>query len=196
MKTYLRLEAKAGEELPGVIGTEQGLTALLDDLYDRLNDDQAVEIHVYREFVLVGTREKGHGDIMTKKFINFGFSPKRQDNKSEALAFAIRSIDDGSLPEYCYRAINGDIDALRQTTTHLVRAYEAKIRRMTEKNKPFKEIEAIQTKRDIAKKRLELDDEEFVEVSEPIILEIPKNIEKFYAETDVYLGEGVEESEE
>ena len=185
---FLRLEQKPGEELPGSIASENGLMELFDRLYNGLEDDMAVEVHVYRQYVLVGTRQKGHGDKMTKKFVNFGFSPNRQDGKSDSLAFAIRAIDDGGLPAYCYQAINGDIQALRQTTEHLVRAYDAKIKRMKEKGKSLQEIEVFEVRRDVAKRRLELEDEEFMEVSEPIILEIPKNPEVFYSEDDVYLN--------
>ena len=60
---------KAGEDLPGSIASGSGLVELLDELYNRLNDDMAVEVHVYREFTLIGTRQKGHGDKMLKKFI-------------------------------------------------------------------------------------------------------------------------------
>lgn len=91
MKSFLKLESKTGEELPGNIVSEAGLTELFDTLYDGLSDTTAIEIHVYRKFVLVGTREKGHGDKMVKKFTNFGFS--NHDKKSDALSYAIRAID-------------------------------------------------------------------------------------------------------
>ncbi|MDO4967619.1 MAG: hypothetical protein Q4E70_02530 [Candidatus Saccharibacteria bacterium] len=186
---FLRIETKPGEELTGTIASESGLTTLLDNLYNTLSLDEAVEIHVYREYVLVGTRKKGHGDVMTKKFINFGFSPTKHSKKSEALSFAIRAIDDGGLPDYCYRAINGDLEALRLTTEHLVRAYDAKVRRMKDKGKPASEIEAFALRRDAAKRRLTLEDEEFMEVSEPIILEIPRDPATFYSEEDVFISD-------
>ncbi|MBQ2638679.1 hypothetical protein IJF91_01295 [Candidatus Saccharibacteria bacterium] len=193
---YLRIESKPGEELPGSIANESGLTQLLDDLYNRLLDNMAIEIHIYREYVLIGTREKGHGDKMLKKFINFGFSPKRHDNKSEALTYAIRNIDGGGLPDYCYDAINGDLQALRLTTEHLVRAYDAKVRRMKEKGKTASEIETFALRRDAAKRRLTLEDEDFMEVSEPIIIEIPRNPDTFYSEEDVYITSQLIEEEE
>ena len=188
MKSFLKLEAKAGEELPGNIASEAGLIELLDILYDGLDETEAIEIHAYRKFVLIGTREKGHGDKMIKKFTNFGFSPESHDKKTDSLTFAIRTIDDGSLPDYCYKAINGDIESLRQTTAHVVRAYDAKIRRMQEKGKSALEIEPFISKKEIATRRLELSDKELMEVSVPIIIEIPKNAEVFYEETDVAIG--------
>ena len=188
MRTFLKIEMKVGEDLPGSIASGSGLAELLDKLYSRLNDDMAVEVHVYREFTLIGTRQKGHGDKMLKKFINFGFSPYRKNEKSDALSYAIRTIDDGDLPEYCYRAISGDLDALRRTTLHLIRAYDAKIRRMQDKGKSISEIEPFILRRDTAAHRLELEDDEFMEVSEPIIIEIPKNPEFFYNEDDVCIS--------
>lgn len=188
MRSFLRIEGKPGEELPGTFASEAGLIELLNTLYNQLTDDMAVEIHVYREYILVGTRQKGHGDKLMKKFINFGFSPNRQDSKSDTLAYAVRSIDNGDLPEYCYRAICGDIPALRQTTEHLIRAYDAKIRRMKEKGKSAAEIEIYTQRMDTATRHLLLEDEDFMEVSEPIILEIPKNPDFFYNENDVYIS--------
>lgn len=192
MKSFLKLEAKTGEELVSQITSEGGLVKLLDDLYDEIGINAAVEIHIYRKFVLVGTREKGHGDKMVKKFTNFGFSLDPSDKRSVSLAYAIRAIDDGNLPDYCYMAINGDIEALRQTTEHVVRAYDAKIRRMQEKGKPASEIEPFITRRDTAKRRLELGDEELLEVSEPIIIEIPKDYKTFYGENDIAIGNNLE----
>lgn len=188
MKSYLRLEPKAEEELTPQIISEGGLARLLDDLYDGIGENAAVEIHIYRKFVLVGTRERGHGDKMVKKFTNLGFSVEPNERKAASLAYAIRAIDDGTLPEYCYMAINGDIGALRQTTAHLVRAYDAKVRRMREKGKPAIEIEPFIARRDAAARRLEFSDDELVEVSEPIIVEIPKNSDVFYGEYDVAIG--------
>lgn len=187
MKSYLRLEFKVGEELIPQIINESGLVKLLDDLYDEIDDNSAVEVHIYRKFVLVGTRERGHGDKMIQKFTNFGFL-NSASQKPDALSYAIRTIDDGNLPDYCYKAIEGDVEALRQTTQHLVRAYDAKVRRMQEKGKPMLEIEPFVTRRDTAMRRLELSDEEFLELSEPIIIEVPKKPEAFYGEYDVAIG--------
>ena len=187
-KSFLKLESKTGEELVGNISSEAGLIELLDSLYNGLSNDMAIEVHIYRKYVLIGTRERGHGDRMIKKFTNFGFCLSPESGKSDALSFAIRTIDDGNLPDYCYRAINGDVEALRQTTIHLVRAYDAKVRRMQEKGKPAIEIEPFITRRDAASRRLELSDEELVEISEPIIIEVPKDPATFYGEYDVAIG--------
>lgn len=192
MKSFLRLEHKIGEELTPQIINESGLTKLLDDLYESIDKNTAVELHIYRHYILVGTRERGHGDKMIKKFNNFGFSTESRDKKSDSLAFAIRAIDDGSLPDYCYKAIGGDVEALRQTTAHVVRAYDAKVRRMQEKGKPAIEVEPFITRRDTAARRLELSDEELLEVSEPIIIEIPKCSDVFYGEYDVAIGNNFE----
>ncbi len=188
MKSFLRLEFKVGEDLAPQIISESGLIKLLDDLYDEINDSSAVEVHIYRKFVLIGTRERGHGDKMIQKFTNFGFCLNSASQKPDVLSYAIRTIDDGNLPEYCYKAIEGDVEALRQTTQHLVRAYDAKVRRMKEKGKPMLEIEPFVTRRDTAMRRLELPDAEFLEISEPIIIEIPKKPETFYGEYDVAIG--------
>lgn len=184
MKPFLKFEHRSGEELASQIVNESGLMKLLDDLYDAIDKDSAVEVHIYRKFTLIGTRTKGHGDKMTMKFTNFGFG-----NKTDSLASAIRSIDDGSLPQYCYRAIAGDIEALRQTTAHVVRAYDAKIRRMLEKAKSVSEVERFVVKRDIALRRLELQDADLMEVSEPIIIEIPKDPDFFYGDDDIVVGD-------
>jgi hypothetical protein len=125
---------------------------------------------------------------MEYKFTNFGFSPNKKDSKSEALAFAIRSIDDGSLPEYVYYAINGDVESLKLTTKHLVRAYDAKIKRMKKKGKDEDEIEEVKLRRKAAKRRLKLPLEEFLQLSEPIIVEIPRNPAKFYDKEDIILS--------
>ena len=50
------------------------------------------------------------------------------------------------------------------------------------------EIEPFIMRRDTAMRRLELPDEEFLELSEPIIIEIPRKPEVFYGEYDVAIG--------
>lgn len=189
MKSFLRLEFKVGEELSPQIISEAGLVELLDKLYENIDLNMAVEIHIYRKFILVGTRARGHGDRMVQKFTNFGYNlTVASAKKTDVLSVAIQNIDSGCLPDYCYQAINGDVEALRQTTAHLVRAYDAKIRRMQEKGKPALEIEPFIARRDAATRRLELTDKELVEVSEPIIVEIPKDPSTFYGEYDVAIG--------
>lgn len=59
---------------------------------------------------------------------------------------------------------------------------------MQEKGKTALEIEPFILRKETATRRLELSDEELMEVSEPIIIEIPKNAEVFYEETDVAIG--------
>ena len=195
MESYLRMPIKPEEveavkekQYKGGIATESGLVEIFDRFLDSLKEDEAVEIHVYQDYVLVGKREKGHRDDMSYKFTNFGFSPNKRDSKSEALTFAVRSIDNGSLPDYVYRAINGDVEALKLTTKHLVRAYDAKIKRMTEKGKSKREIDEVELKKKAAERRLGLPLEEFLQLSEPIIVEIPRNPEKFYDKDEVVLS--------
>lgn len=175
---------KQAEKIKEGIASEHDLTAILDNALDSLKDDEAVEVHIYQDYILVGKRKKGHRDKFKYKFTNYGFSPSRKDRKTESLGFAIRSIDDGHLPGYVYDAINGDIDALRQTTEYLVKAYNAKIKRMKKKGKTAKEIEEVKLKKKAAKRRLTLPLEQFLELSEPIIVEIPKNHEKFHDKDD------------
>lgn len=180
---FLRIETRPEEELPGKVASEDGLIRILDQLYDNLRENEAVELHIYRQFILVGTRKKGHDDKLIAKFTNFGLS-----EQSGKLSFAIQAIYGESLPEYCYKAISGDASALRQTTESFVRAYDDKICRMKEKGRTAQEIEAFVLRRDAVKRRLELGDEELIGVSEPIILEIPKDPDTFYSEDDVYVA--------
>lgn len=200
-ETFLRIDSRPGEELKSDFASKQGIVVLLDELYNHLEPDEAVEVHVYREYVLIGTRKKGHGDKMIKKFVNFGFSPRKHnenssmESRSKALMYAILDIDDGRLPEYCYKAIDGDIQALRQTTEHLIRAYDAKIRRMQAKGKSVAEIEKYITRKTTAERRLTLPDEDFMEVSEPIIIEIPRDPEFFYSDDDVVFISSLPEEE-
>ena len=187
-EVFLRMETRPSEELKGEIANERGLNDLLDSIYNSLADNEAVEIHIYQDYILVGKRTKGHGDRFFHKFTNFGFSPNRSDNKSRGLTYAIRTIDSGSLPTYCYDAINGDVDALRKTTEHLIRALTAKVKRMTEKGKDAALIEEFEKRRFAAERRLTLPVEELVVLSEPIIVEIPKDPSKFYDEEDVVIS--------
>ncbi len=199
MEAYLRMpikpeeveavkrEEKAEETLKKIkegIANENDLIMILDNALDSLKEDEAVEIHIYQRYILVGKRKKGHRDKFKYKFTNYGFSPNRKDRKTQSLGYAIRSIDDGSLPNYVYDAINGDVDALKLTTEHLVRAYDAKIKRMKKKGKSAEEIEEVKLKRKAAKRRLKLPLEQFLELSEPIIVEIPKNHKKFHDKDD------------
>ncbi len=205
MESYLRMPIKPEEveavknekkvkQFEGGIATANALVEILDKCLDSLKSDEAVEIHVYQEYVLIGKRQRGHRDEMKYKFTNFGFSPNKKDSKSEALAFAIRSIDNGSLPDYVYQAIDGNVEALKRTTRHLVRAYDAKIKRMKKKGKSKEEIKEYKLKKKAAERRLELPLAEFLFLSEPIIVEIPKNPEKFYDKDEVVLSktDGIE----
>lgn len=170
-------EQKVIESMKGEIASDKGLLALLCQLFDAIHDDEAVEVKVYRNFILVGVRMKGHGSKYHHKFTNYGLC---SGNRTTTLSYAIRAIDGGSLKGYCYDAMNGDIEALRKTTQHLVRAYNAKIKRLKEKNRDPREIEFYEGERDKVMRRLDKDDEEFLELTEPILIEIPKNPEKFY----------------
>jgi len=172
-------ELKKIEEMKGEIANERGLLELLCRLFDSLGDLEAIEVKVYRSFILVGKRLKGHGSEYYHKFINYGLNG---GVRTETLSFAIRAIDGGSLKDYCYDAINGDIEALRLTTKHLVRAYNAKIKRLKEKGKDPKVIEYYEGERDKVEKRLEKNDDEFLELTEPVLIEIPKNPSVFYEE--------------
>jgi len=178
-------ELKQIESMRGEIASDKGLLAILCDYFDALHDDEAVEIKVYRNFILVGIRMKGHGSKYYHKFTNYGLC---SGNRTTTLSYAIRSIDGGSLKDYCYDAINGDIEALRKTTQHLVRAYNAKIKRLKEKGKDPRVIEWYEGERDKVVKRLDKEDAEFLELTEPILIEIPKNPEKFYDEDVVSIS--------
>ena len=176
-------ELKKIESMKGEIASENGLSGLLNRIFDGLGDIEAAEIKVYREFILVGKRIRGHGSRYSYKFVNYGLA-----KRSDGLYFAIKSIDGGSLPNYCYDAIAGDVNALRKTTVHYARALDAKIARLKEKGKDKKLIEYYESERDKVLKRLEKDDEDFLELSEPILIEIPRNVDIFYDEDDVMIS--------
>lgn len=174
-------EAQIIEAMKGEIASEKGLLDLLGRLYDSLTDLEAVEVKVYRSFILVGKRLKGHGSTYYHKFTNYGLA---NGNRTTTLSFAIRAIDGGSLKDYCYDAMNGDIEALKKTTKHLVRAYNAKIKRLKDKGKDLKIIEYYEGERDKVQNRLKKDDDEFLALTEPILIEIPKNPDVFYEADD------------
>ncbi len=169
-----------GKDLPSKIISEAELIRLLDITYDSLNDDQALEIWVFQDYVLVGIRKRGHGDDFKWKFINYGFSPTSKDRKSEKLSNAIRAIDGGSLREYCYDAINGNIDALKKTTMHEIKSFRKKLKRLYEKGKSIKMIMAVRNRLKKAKESLNAPLNDFLKMSEPIMIEIPKNVKVFY----------------
>ena len=194
------------DEMKGEIASENDLTNLLCNIYDSLTDEEAVEIKVYRECILVGKRHKKHSSEYTKKFINFGLS---KGNRTVALGYAIRAIDD-ALPDYCYKAIDGDIEALKETTKHLIKVYDKKMARLEkmfdnlnttrgmyaviedlnlEANSSFEQVKHALTEtfmllyknRKSAVERLEIkDNNEFLASTEPVLIEIPKNYEVFH----------------
>lgn len=193
-------EQKQIEKLKGEIASEKGLLTFLCEIYDSLSDYEAVEIKAYREFVLIGKRRLGSSSVYSHKFINYGLS---KGNRTETLSYAIRAIDGGDLPDYCYDAINGDIEALRKTTEHIIKVYNAKIKRLNEQlenldsldvmyqmiseldleeGASYEEVKArlkvkiseLEEKSVVVKKRLQKNDEEFLELTEPVLIEIPK----------------------
>lgn len=188
------------QKLKGEIACERGLLALFCDIFDSLGDDEAVEIKAYRDFTLVGKRHKDHGSTYLHKFINYGLC---KGNRTDALAYAIRAIDGGDLPDYCYEAISGDIVALKKTTEHLVKVYKAKIKRLTDQleslddldvmysmidelqlsnEATYEEVKArikykiaeLEVKSSTVSSRLKKSDAEFLELTEPVLIEIPK----------------------
>ena len=197
MEAHVKLDIKPSEieavEIDRNLDTTRGrvittnnLVALFDEMCADLTSEEALEIWVYRKYILVGMRRKGHGDRMRFKFTNFGF--QIGSSKSDKLSEAIRVVDEeGTLPEYVYRAMDGDMNALRETTSHYVRVLSAKIERMKQKGKAKKLIRAIQLKKAAAENRLSLSDDEFALISEPIIVEIPMNSEIFHSENDTVL---------
>ena len=169
------------EDMKGELITGPSLAELLDNLYDRLKDDEAVVLMVKKDCTLICTRQKGHGDHVLKKFTNFGFaggSSHVSVEKAKELSYAIRTIAD-NLPEYCYQAIAGDKAALRQTTNHLFKVYSKKAERMKVKGKPAKEIAQVLGRHDQIKRYLDLNDDELVSSIDTLIIEVPKNPETF-----------------
>lgn len=197
-------------KLKGEIASEKGLLAYLCEIYDSLKDDEAVEIKAYREFILIGKRRLGASSVYMHKFINYGLS---KGNRTETLSYAIRAIDGGDLPDYCYDAINGNIQALRKTTEHLVKVYNAKTKRLTEQlenldsldvmyqmiselhleeDASYEEVKArlkvkiseLEEKSVVVAKRLDKDDDEFLALTEPVLIEIPKCYDIFHNKHD------------
>jgi hypothetical protein len=169
------------KQMKGEIASQSGLLEIFCKIYDSLADNEAFEVKIYRSFILVGKRVKGHGSDYYHKFTNYGLS---SGNRTTALSYAIRAVDGGSLKDYCYNAMNGDIEALRLTTKHLVRAYNAKIKRLKEKGRDPRTIEYYEAERDKVEKRLLKDDDEFLELTEPVLIEIPRNPDVFYDNDD------------
>ena len=191
---FLSIVFSRVDEIKGEITTNQGLEALLDSLYSKLADDEAVVLMIKNDCTLVCTRKKGHGDHVLKKFTNIGFAGNKNGislGKADCLATAIRVIAD-NLPEYCYEAIKGDKKALRKTTEHLFKVYKKKAERMKAKGKPNKEIAQVLTRQDEIGRYLELNDDELASVIDTLIIEVPKRPEIF-EELDELAAIGVEE---
>lgn len=188
METFVRLEissdeiknAKKEEKLSGRVITTDALIELLNEILDCATSDEAVEVQVFRNYILVGVRKKGYGDRFMYKFTNYGYAIG--DSKSSSLGYAIQSIDETrSLPDYFYDAISGDKAAIREINKRLVRALEAKITRMVKRRKHPNLIKPYKDQFDAARRRLECSDEELFIKTEPIIIEVPKNPGDFYS---------------
>ena len=191
---FLSIVFSRVDEIKGEITTDQGLCALLDGLYSKLHEDEAVVLLVKNNCTLVCTRKKGHGDHVLKKFTNIGFAGVNNGvslGKADSLSTSIRTIAD-NLPEYCYEAIKGDKKALRKTTEHLFKVYKKKAERMKAKGKPNKEIAQVLTRQDEIGRYLDLNDDELASVIDTLIIEVPKCPEKF-EELDELAAIGVEE---
>jgi hypothetical protein len=191
---FLSIVFSRVDEIKGEITTDNGLEALLDSLFSKLMDDEAVVLMIKNNCTLICTRKKGHGDHVLKKFTNIGFAGSKGGvslGKAEALSNAIRTIAD-NLPEYCYDAIKGDEQALRKTTEHLFKVYKKKAERMKAKHKPAKEIAQVLARQDEIGRYLELEDGELSNVIDTLIIEVPKCPEKF-EELDELAAIGVEE---
>lgn len=178
---FLSIVFNQVDEMKGELTTGAGLSALLDLLYDQLRDDEAVVLMVKKDCTLVCTRQKGHGDHVLKKFTNFGFAGDYSHvsvKKAKELSDSIRTIA-SNLPAYCYDAIAGDKEALRQTTDHLLKVYAAKAERMKAKGKPPKEIAQVLGRHDQIKRYLDLNNDELASSIDTIIVEVPKCPETF-----------------
>ena len=202
--------------MKGEIASERDLVNILCKIFDSLSDEEAVEIKAYRECILVGKRHKNQSSSYFHKFTNFGLSTGT--NRTAALAYAIRAIDGNDLPDYCYKALDGNINALRDTTKHLVKVYDKKIERLKgmfdnldsldvmyaviedlqlDAKSPYEIVKAkleekiafLTEKRKVAENRLKIkDNEEFVKSTEPVLIEIPRNYEVFHDKTNDYVA--------
>lgn len=191
----------AGNGLPGKIISKDGLVELIDNLYGMLTKEEALNVWIYQAYILIGIREKGHGEYFYEKFINYGLV-MNNNIRNESLSSAIRTVDGGSLRPYCYQAINGDIDALQDTTKHLINTCRSKLRRVYEKrynasmaidedkrailrvaelNETILDIrEHLQRSKKALTAAMNDNVAEFLELSEPIAIEIPKDYYYFY----------------
>ncbi|MBP5674740.1 hypothetical protein J6W91_00215 [Candidatus Saccharibacteria bacterium] len=191
----------AGSGLSGKIISKDGLVELIDRLFSMLTREEALDIWIYQAYILVGIREKGHSEYFYEKFINYGLV-MNNNSRNESLSSAIRDVDGGSLKKECYDAINGDIDALKETTKHLINTCRRKLRRAYEKrynasmsmdtderavlrvaelNEIILDIrEHLQRSKEALTAATSGNITEFLELSEPVIIEIPKDYYYFY----------------
>ena len=191
----------AGNGLSGKIISKDGLVELIDNLYSMLTKEEALNIWIYQAYILVGIREKGHGEYFYEKFINYGLVLNNK-TRNESLSAAIRDIDGGSLNKECYDAINGDISALQETTKHLINTCRRKLRRAYEKrynasmaisederavlrvaelNEIILDIrDHLQQSKKALMTAMDGNINEFLELSEPVIIEIPRDYYYFY----------------
>ncbi len=174
MGGYLTLFFQEIDDIKGELATEMGLLALLDKLYDLLEEDEAIVFLIKKNCTLICTRRRGHADRVLKKFTNIGYGTKG----SRTLIEAIKSFAD-NLPDYCYDAIDGDKQALRRTTEHLHKVYGKKIERMRAKGKSPKDIAKVLTRQDEISRYLELGDDDLAEVIDTILIEVPKKPDHF-----------------
>ena len=169
---FLSIVFSRVDEIKGEITTDQGLCALLDGLYSKLHEDEAVVLLVKNNCTLVCTRKKGHGDHVLKKFTNIGFAGVNNGvslGKADSLSTSIR-----------------------KTTEHLFKVYKKKAERMKAKGKPNKEIAQVLTRQDEIGRYLDLNDDDLASVIDTLIIEVPKCPEKF-EELDELAAIGVEE---
>ena len=194
METFVRLEissdeiknAKKEKKLNSSVITTDALIELLNEIFVCAHSDEAVEIQVFRKYILVGVRKKGYGDQFMYKFTNFGYAIG--DSKSSSLAYAIQSIDETrSLPDYVYDAISGDKAAIRKINKRLVRALEAKTTRMVKRRKHPNMIKPYKDQLAAARRRLECSDEDLFIKTEPIMIEIPKDPGSVYGDGSVLI---------
>ena len=170
-KGFIDLVFKADDDIVGKEATFLELAVEINKLYNSIQDDEAVIFFIKKNCILVGKRKKDCEDEILHKFTNFGFG-KLFFSKVDGLDCIISDIAD--VPAYCHEAIHGNPKALRETTRHLVKVYKKMAERMEAQNESPMEVALIRRRADELLSYLKLNDDNFMEKIDTIVIEAPK----------------------
>src|SRR5574344_47069 len=125
----ITIESARAEEVKVVLVTRSMIYKYVEDLYNVLKPGDQLIIQIEREQTYIQIRRKGHNHSRVKERLdNYGFGIKKSVSE---LGEAIREISD-DIPEYCFRAINGDIDCMRQTVAWRKKAIQERLHIVSE----------------------------------------------------------------